>query len=74
MRTSETEYSIGDLFHENVPTAYIAAVGDTMRRASRHTYQVLTKRHRRMRRLLQTKLRWIGGMPHVWFGVSASAR
>ena len=63
--------SMSDLFHEAVPAAYIAAVGRVMRNADRHTFQVLTKRHERMRRLLNGELRWMGGPPHVWLGVSS---
>jgi len=66
--------SMSDLFHEDVPTSYIAAVGDVMRRADWHTYQVLTKRHVRMRRLLGTELNWMGNLVHVWFGVSVENR
>src|SRR3954452_11760788 len=40
--------SMSDLFHERVPLDYIARVFDTMERASRHTFQILTKRHERL--------------------------
>ncbi len=66
--------SMSDLFHEGVPPEYIAAVGNTMRRANWHIYQVLTKRQERMRCLLQAELRWMGSLPHVWFGVSVEDR
>ena len=66
--------SMSDLFHEDVPASYIAAVGDVMRRADWHIYQVLTKRHDRMRRLLDAELSWMGRLPHVWFGVSVEDR
>ena len=66
--------SMSDLFHEGVPPEYIAAVGNTMRRANWHIYQVLTKRQERMRCLLQSELRWMGSLPHVWFGVSVENR
>lgn len=36
--------SMSDLFHNSVPTAFIEAVFEVMNRASRHTFQVLTKR------------------------------
>ena len=36
--------SMSDLFHEEVPDDYIAAVADAMVQADWHTYQVLTKR------------------------------
>ena len=66
--------SMSDLFHEDVPASYIAAIGDVMRRADWHIYQVLTKRHDRMRRLLKTELEWMGNLGHVWFGVSIENR
>jgi protein gp37 len=65
---------MSDLFHEDVPASYIAAVGEVMRRGDWHIYQILTKRHDRMRDLLQTELNWMGQLPHVWFGVSVENR
>ena len=62
--------SVSDLFHERVPTDWIASVGDVMRRASQHTFQVLTKRHARMAQLLGSELRWMAELPNVWYGVS----
>ena len=46
--------SMSDLFHRDVPDAYIEAVCRVMERADWHTYQVLTKRSERMRELLRT--------------------
>jgi protein gp37 len=45
--------SMSDLFHADVPDDYIAQVFAIMS-AGHHTYQVLTKRHARMRSLLST--------------------
>lgn len=44
--------SMSDLFHEQVPDEYLARVFATMAATPRHTYQVLTKRHARMRAVL----------------------
>lgn len=44
--------SMSDLFHDSVPDTYIAKVFAVMAEAPRHTFQVLTKRHARMRSLL----------------------
>lgn len=44
--------SQADLFHDDVPDEYIARVFAVMAEAPRHTFQVLTKRHGRMRSLL----------------------
>jgi protein gp37 len=40
------------LFHESVPDAFIAEVFAVMAQANWHTFQLLTKRHGRMRSLL----------------------
>lgn len=44
--------SMSDLFHDQVPADYIAQVWAVMAIAQQHTFQVLTKRHARMRSLL----------------------
>lgn len=46
--------SMSDLFHDAVPDAYIASVFAVMAAARQHTFQVLTKRHARMRSLLSS--------------------
>jgi protein gp37 len=46
--------SMSDLFHEKVTDEFIAQVFAVMALAPRHTFQVLTKRHARMRSLLGT--------------------
>jgi len=66
--------SMSDLFHEEVPTDYIAQVGRIMQQANWHTYQALTKRHRRLHALLSGELGWMAAMSHVWFGVSVENR
>jgi len=58
--------SMSDLFHEKVPTDFIRRVFDTMRASPQHTFQVLTKRSRRLRELAP-ELPW---PRHVWIGVS----
>jgi protein gp37 len=44
--------SMSDLFHDDVPDEYIARVFAVMAVAQQHTFQVLTKRHARMRSLM----------------------
>jgi len=39
---------MSDLFHKSVPLDYIQRCFDVMRRASWHTFQVLTKRAERL--------------------------
>src|SRR6185437_5586025 len=58
--------SMSDLFHKEVPIAYIRRVFDIMRRASWHQFQVLTKRADRLAELA-TELQW---PPNVWMGTS----
>jgi len=58
--------SMSDLFHSAVSDAYIGQVFDVMRRASWHTFQVLTKRAGRLRRLGPV----IPWTENVWIGVS----
>ncbi|MFC7245169.1 DUF5131 family protein [Catellatospora aurea] len=58
--------SMSDLFHARVPLSFIQEVFATMRRTPQHTYQVLTKRTLRLRRLAES-LDW---PPNVWMGVS----
>ena len=58
--------SMSDLFHHDVSLEFIHEVFDVMRRASWHTFQVLTKRSKRLLELNQE----IGWPPNVWMGVS----
>ncbi len=58
--------SMSDLFHEEVPFAFIRRVFRTMEGASWHTFQILTKRSERLAEL-SPKLDW---PRNVWMGVS----
>jgi protein gp37 len=62
--------SMSDLFHERVPFRYIEKVAGTMHLANWHTYQVLTKRSRRLREVLSGPLKAAARDPHIWWGVS----
>lgn len=62
--------SMSDLFHESVSDDYILEVARVMTQANWHTYQVLTKRHNRLRELLTTKLRFAADSESIWWGVS----
>lgn len=46
--------SMSDLFHARVPEAFIVQVFAMMMATPRHTYQVLTKRTKRMRRIVDS--------------------
>jgi len=61
--------SVSDLFHEDIPFAFVDRVFAAMIEANWHTYQVLTKRPERMRDYFDDR-KW--GLPtnHVWPGVS----
>lgn len=78
--------SMSDLFHADVEDGFIGSVWNTMALAEQHTFQVLTKRHARMKSLLtrwqdagwywrEAGMRWCGPLsgplPNVWLGVSA---
>lgn len=93
--------SMSDLFHEDVPDSFILQVFDTMRRCTwsggqgcgsiggnGHTFQVLTKRAKRMLSFMG-RLRWTGEalvldraipgqlgcmMKQIWLGVSVENR
>jgi protein gp37 len=58
--------SMSDLFHDDIPLAYIQRVFATMRDCPRHTFQVLTKRSERLAELA-AHLPW---PENVWMGVS----
>ena len=60
--------SMSDLFHEDIPSAFILDVFSVMNEAKQHTFQVLTKRAGRM-------LEWVSRYqehpaPNIWLGVS----
>jgi protein gp37 len=58
--------SMSDLFHEDVPEAFILRVFDVMGRASQHQFQLLTKRSARMADIASRR-----NVPrNVWMGVS----
>jgi protein gp37 len=46
--------SMSDVFHEAVPDEFIACMFAVMAKTPQHTYQLLTKRHGRMRSLLSS--------------------
>jgi protein gp37 len=57
--------SMSDLFHAKVPLSFVREVFDVMRDTPQHTYQVLTKRSTRLRRVAD-ELDWPA---NVWMGV-----
>ena len=61
---------MSDLFHEEVPLDFIRQVFDVMAATPQHTYQVLTKRSKRLARDAG-KLDWPA---NVWMGVSVESQ
>ncbi len=58
--------SMSDLFHEDIPEAFIQDVFSVMRRADWHHFQILTKRAERLSELAP-RIDWPS---NVWMGVS----
>jgi len=61
--------SMSDLFHPSVPLSFIRDVFHVMKDTPRHTYQVLTKRSRRLAQLAD-RLEWA---PNIWMGVTVES-
>jgi protein gp37 len=61
--------SMSDLFHARIPLSFVRDVFAVIAATPQHTYQVLTKRSRRLRRIAAT-LDW---PPNLWMGVSVEA-
>jgi protein gp37 len=60
---------MSDLFHDDVPLAFIQRVFDVMRKAHWHQFQVLTKRAERLESL-SSQIDWPS---NVWMGVSVES-
>ncbi|KGR89055.1 hypothetical protein CD30_17750 [Ureibacillus massiliensis 4400831 = CIP 108448 = CCUG 49529] len=58
--------SMSDLFHEKIPTEFIQKVFRTMNETPQHTYQVLTKRPKRILDLSSQ----LNFTPNIWIGTS----
>src|SRR4051794_15488128 len=66
--------SMSDLFHKDFSAEYITWVFVMMSMTPWHTYQVLTKRHERLRDILTVSHRGFAALPNVWWGVSVENR
>lgn len=62
--------SMSDLFHRDVPDAFLDQVFEIIAGTPRHTYQILTKRAGRMRRYFSTR----SCPTNAWLGVSVEDR
>jgi protein gp37 len=66
--------SMGDLFFDEVPIEHVDAIFETMEACPRHTFQVLTKRARRMAAYVGQRYQG-GPVPaHIWLGVSVESQ
>lgn len=68
--------SMSDLFHESLEFATIARIVRVMMEANWHTYQVLTKRAKRLREFSEWwYMQTTDPLPrHIWFGVSVETQ
>jgi protein gp37 len=62
--------SMSDLFHKEVPFSFIDRVFDTMEKAHRHKFQILTKRSSRLRNYVNARYADGAAPPHIWLGTS----
>lgn len=62
--------SMSDLFHKGVPTEFVDQVFETMEKANRHTFQLLTKRSSRLRNYINRRYAETSAPRHIWLGVS----
>ena len=62
--------SMSDLFHENVPLNFIQNTFKVMREAHWHTFQILTKRSKRLKKFAPL-IEW---PDNVWMGVSVESQ
>ena len=73
MRRKPTTYfvnSMSDLFHNDIPFAFLDQVFDVIKHTPQHTYQILTKRSARMRKYIASRTVPI----NAWLGVSVENR
>jgi protein gp37 len=61
--------SMSDMFHEKIPDEFIVQIFDVMNRAHWHTFQVLTKRPKRLAEMAD-RLNWTD---NIWMGVTVEA-
>jgi protein gp37 len=69
LKKKPTKYfvnSMSDLFHEKMSNAFLDKIFDVIKKTPQHTYQILTKREKRMEAYFRGKI-----LPlNVWMGVS----
>jgi protein gp37 len=63
--------SMSDLFHDDIPDDFIFAILGTIKECTYHTFQILTKRTRRLMDVSRRLVRWPA---NVWIGATVEAR
>jgi len=61
--------SMSDIFHDKIPDEFIFQIFEVMNKAHWHTFQVLTKRPKRLAKIA-SKLNWTD---NIWMGVTVEA-
>lgn len=71
LKTGQTIFvnSMSDLFHDEVPFEFVEQIFDVMARCPQHTFQILTKRSKKLARVFH-KLTW---PENVWMGVTVES-
>lgn len=62
--------SMSDLFHKQIPSAFVEEIFCTMERATWHIFQVLTKRSSLMRKFMNQRYAGLSAPENIWAGVS----
>jgi protein gp37 len=62
--------SMSDLFHKEIPFAFVDRVFETMEAADWHVFQVLTKRSSRLQKYVNARYTERPVPRHIWLGVS----
>ena len=61
--------SMSDIFHDKIPDEFIFQIFEVMNKAHWHTFQVLTKRPKRLAKMA-SKLNWTD---NIWMGITVEA-
>lgn len=62
--------SMSDLFHPKVPIDYISHVLGIIAQAHQHTFMILTKRAKRMNKIMTEMYKYSSLIPNLWLGVT----
>lgn len=62
--------SMSDLFHDDIPFEFLQRIFDVMNYCEHHTFQILTKRSKKLKRI-HHKLNWT---ENIWMGVTVESK